>query len=485
MSGNNEDGGAAILGVSMSNRSPLMQILMADDIQPGDSPSYELCKTILAFHPIGAKMVDAPIKKAQSQKRAIKIPGAPEKDLIKAFDKEWEQTGTIGADKIIANVMRTARAYGVGSVVAGAHDFPTDEPLPIDRLHELSLYYNVLDPLNTAGSLVLNQDPNAPDFQKPQHIRVGKSDYHPSRAVVMLNEQPIYIEWSNSAFGFVGRSVYQRALYPLKSFVQSMITDNAILEKAMLLVMKMKPPGSVIDQQARTWFGFKRQALKGAKTGNVISIGIDEDIESLDLKNVREAAEFARNNVLKNIATSDNMPASLINQETLAEGFGEGTEDAKVIAEYIAEFRKGMAPVYRFFDNIVMRRAWSPDFYASIQRKYPSYASVPYETAFYEWKNAFEAEWPNLLVEPDSEKAKVDDIVMKAAIAIVEVLSPMLDPESKADLAIWLADIMNERELMFSAPLELDRDAIANYVPPIPMGESEHEPEPLVESGRT
>jgi len=32
--------------------------------------------------------------------------------------------------------------------------------------------------------------------------------------------------YTQAAFGFVGRSVYQRPLYPLKSFVQTMITDD-------------------------------------------------------------------------------------------------------------------------------------------------------------------------------------------------------------------------------------------------------------------
>ncbi|WP_233272952.1 hypothetical protein [Paraburkholderia acidisoli] len=257
-----------------------------------------------------------------------------------------------------------------------------------------------------------------------------------------------------------------------------MITDQAVAEKAALLVMKMKSPGAIIDQRARNWFGLKRSALKGAKTGNVISIGIDENIESVDLKNLRDAAEFSRNNCVKNIATAAKMPASMLYQETLTEGFGEGSEDAKIIARFIDRMRIEMNPAYRFMDQIVMRRAWSPEFYKTMQRKYAEYKSVPYETAFYEWKNAFTATWPNLLVEPDSEKIKVDSEILKAAISAVEVLSPLLPQSEKARAAIWLAETMNERKLMFSSPLELDEDAIAAYEPVAP----ETEPKPIVES---
>jgi hypothetical protein len=485
MSDIQSDGGAATIGTSASIPSSLMQILMADDIVPGAMPSYEMAKELYVAHPLGAKMAEAPIEEAQSQEREIKIraDGVPEQDLIEAFNREWMAIGKTGADEIIKGLMTTKRIYGIASLGVGATtrsgiELPTDEPIPYDQLYELEAYFNIWDPLNTAGSLVLNQNPNAADFQKPQYLRVSGKDYHSSRAVIALNESPIYINWTNSAFGFVGRSVYQRALFPLKTYIQTMITDQAVAEKAALLVMKMAAPGAVIDQRARNWFGFKRQALKGAKTGNVISIGKDDSIESVDLKNLRDAAEFSRNNCIKNIATAAKMPASMLYQETLTEGFGEGSEDAKIIARFIARMRIEMNPAYRFMDKIVQRRAWSPEFYKIIQRRYAEYQRIPYETAFYEWSNAFTATWPNLLVEPDSEKIKTEDVITKAAISCVEVLAPMLDPENKAKAAIWLADVMNERKLMFSSPLELDEAAIAAYIPPEP----EDEPHPTVES---
>jgi hypothetical protein len=478
MSGFGDDSGAAVLSVGGNVPSQLMELLSCDGIQPGSPPSYETCKTIYSYHPMGAKMAEAPIEEAQSQEREITIPGAPEDDLKQAFNNEWAKIGRTGADEIIKNFMTMKRVYGISSLAYGSPDIPTNEPMPLDKLHELEIYFNILDPLNTAGSLVLNQDPNAPDFQKPQFLRVAGHDYHPSRAVIALNEAPVYIEWTNSAFGFVGRSVYQRALYPMKSYIQTMIMDNAIAEKAALLVWKMESPGSIIDKVALAFGGLKRSFLKGARTGNVLSIGLNENIESVDLKNLRDAAEFARNNILKNMATAAKMPAVMLNEETLAEGFGEGTEDAKRIARFISRIRIEMGPAYDFMDRIVMRRAWSPEFYRSMQRKYSDYQSMPYETAFTQWQNAFTATWPNLLVEPDSEKIKTEDVITKAAIACVEVMLPELDPENKAIAIEWLATVMGERKLMFSAPLQIDFDALRAYEPPAPPTE----PRPEVES---
>ena len=472
-----DNAGPATLGVGSSMPSSLMELLAVDGIEPGSQPDYQICKTILIDHPLGSELCENPCTLAQSQKREIQIQGSPERELKEAFAKEWE---SLQADQNIRNTHTLSRAYGISSLVAIGENDDSEKPLDLDKLSKGNIYFNVLDPLNTAGSLVLNQNPNSKDFMKPDDLKVSGKKYHPSRCVVMMNEQPIYIQFTTSAFGFVGRSVFQRILFPLKSYIQTMLTDDFIAIKAGLLIAKMQSPGSIIDNRMKSFFGVKRQAIKGARTGNVVSIGTEENVESVDLKNMEAPYRLARDNILKNIATGARMPASMINKETMAEGFGEGTEDAKDKARYIDGIRMELAPLYNFFDNICMRRAWTPEFYASLQVKYPDYAEMSYETAFYQWKNAFIATWPNLLQEPDSEKSKTDDIILKAAIAVFEVLAPSLDPENRARTALWLADVVNARKLLFDSNLDLDEELLAAYEPPTPI----KEPENPAESGR-
>src|SRR6185437_1667829 len=169
--------------------------------------------------------------------------------------------------------------------------------------------------------------------------------------------------------------------------------------------------------------------------------------------------------------------AKLLNSETFAEGFGEGTEDAKAIAHYIDGLREEMDPLEEFFDNIAMHRAWSSEFFDTIKALHPdSYGGKTYEQAFYEWKNSFAAVWPSLLKEPDSEKVKTDDVKLKAIIATVEVFGPLLDPENKATLLMWAQDNINENKLMFTDPMVLDFEALRNYVPPQPVMQGAQEP---------
>lgn len=437
---------------------------MCDEIVPGAAPSYQTCKSIYLYHPLGAKMAESPVSMAQSQQREISVPKGPEEMVVEQF---WETWSKLGADAIIFNVRSQSRVYGVASVAMLVEGVPPDRPIDYKNLPKLNLEFNVLDPLNTAGSLVLSQNPNALDFQKPKHIVVNGTPYHVSRTVVQMNEHPIYIAYSSSSFGYVGRSVYQRALFPLKSFVQSMITDDMVTRKAGVLVAKLKMQGSIIDAAMAAINGIKRQLLKEAQTNNVISVSIEEDITTLNMQNLDGAYGMARKDILENIAVSADMPAKLLNSETFAEGFGEGSEDAKAVARYIDRERIAMLPLYEFFDKICQYRAWTPEFYKTIQEKFPEqYGKKAYLVAFYDWCNSYKAQWPSLLTEPDSEKIKVEDTKFKAIISAVEVLLPQVGPVNRANVMNWMADNFNQEKMLFHSPLILDPDELATWEPP-------------------
>jgi hypothetical protein len=450
--------------------SSLVELLTAPDIVPGQAPSYQLCKTIYASHPLGGKIVDQPIKLAMSRRRTISIPNSPEERVREEFERKWDE---INADDTIANVWRLAKIYGASALVYGAEGVKPEEPIAPENLakHANSLYFNALDPLNTAGSLVLSQNPNAADFQKPTIITAAGQKYHPSRSLVFFNEAPLYIEYTNSAYGYTGRSVFQRALYPLKSFVQTMVADDMIARKVGVIIAKMKPAGSVTDRAMAIFQGMKRNIVKEAQTNNVISITPEEAIETLNLQNADGALTTSRKNILENIAAAVPQPAKILNSESYAEGFGEGTEDAKDVIRYIENERKNARPLFAFFDQIVMRLAWTEEFYATIQATVPEYKGVDYTTAFYQWANAFEASWPSLMEEPESEQVKVEKVKHEAIIAFVEVLLANTDPENKARVIEWAANNANESKRLFPTPLILDYEALASYEPPQPAQE--------------
>ena len=454
------------LDVGIGEGSPLYQMLMATQIVPGDQPSYELCKIIYTCHPIGGRMAESPVKIAQSQQREIKLAWGPEEPLKAEFLRVWKE---LKADMHIRTTKTLSKVYGQTALVMGEKGRDVSKPIDFPSLSrpDAEIYFNVLDPLNTAGSLVLNQDPNAPDFLKPQSLRSGTQVYAPSRSVVVLNGPPIYIQWTESAYGFTGRSVYQRSLYALKTFLQTMITDDMVTKKAGLLIAKTMQAGSIVNNRQQGAAVQKRAMLQNGATGNVLTIGQNDAIETLNMQNLEGPARFARDNALKNCATGADMPAIMLNQDTLAEGFGEGTEDAKTVANFIHGERVEMGVLYDFFDRIAMRRAWTPEFYTATIAAYPDYKAYSYEEFFYNAERGFSAMWPNLLTQPDEEKLKGEKARFESLKMIVEMMTSLqLDPINRANLAQFVTDVTNNRKETFGLPLEFERDELEAYEPP-------------------
>jgi hypothetical protein len=446
----------------------LMEILTSGDIQPGDNAGYELCKTLWEYHPLGGKLIEKPIAMALSKPRLINVDAEPKEMLVDAFNREWDK---LGATNHIRDVSFIKRAYGASAIVIGSPNVATTEPLDLWKLADQDIYFNQLDPLNLAGSIVTNQNPNAPDFQKPlAYSTAAGQPYHPSRSVVVFNNTPIYLSFQSSAFGFTGRSVFLRALYPLKSFIQSMITDDLVTFKAGLLIAKQKPAGSIVNNLMQIASGIKRTYLQQGATGNVLSIDIDEAIEAINLTNTDTAMTTARNNIIANIAAASDVPALLLKDEALTQGFGEGTEDAKAIVQFIDGIRNDMDSLFKFFDKIVQHRAWNRQFFEAVQNQYPEiYRDKTYEQAFYMWQNAFKADWTSLMEEPPSEKVKVADTKIKSINEILRTVLPVVDPQNRATLIQWAQDNINEMEDLFESSLNLDSDLIAEYEPPTPI----------------
>ncbi|HBV2686796.1 TPA: DUF1073 domain-containing protein [Klebsiella pneumoniae] len=447
--------------IAIGSCSPeLITLLDSDDIQPGMSAGYQTCKTIYLFHPLGGKMVDRPIKMAMNEPRTVHISQAYgiEQRLRDAFEREWK---ALGADKHIANAARISRIYGVSAIAMLVDNQEPSSALDYRTLYKHNVTFNILDPLNTAGSIVLNQDPNAQDFQKVDGIRVAGKPYHKSRCVVQQNEDPIYLAYNSAAFGFTGRSVYQRALFPLKSFIQTMRTDDMVSVKGGLLVTKIQGPSSVVNNMMQKLSGIKRMMLKRGKTGEVLQIGANDSIESIDLSNLEKPLDSSRNHILENIAAAADMPAIILNSETFAQGFGEGTEDARSVAVYIDNIREWLEPLYDYFIRICQYRAWSIEFFNSLRADFPELKNT-YSLYFASWINNFEYRWPSSLKEPESEKVKVDEIRFKAIVSMLEVLLPQVntDDENRALLIEWAQTNANANESLFPQRLDLDIDSL-------------------------
>jgi len=433
-----------------------------DDVQVGSTLSYQLCKEIYLKHPLGAKLVDLPIEKALLTKREILIQDAPN-EVIEQFEETWRN---FKCDRAIESAVRNSRIYGTGSlaVVFRDEDIKPDQSMDWELCQQREFTFNALDPLNTSGTGVLTQNPNDYDFQEIAGVMVAGKRYHHDRTFQVVNECPIYLSWTVSAFGFTGRSVYSRAIYPLKSFINTMIADDMVAQKAGVLIQKTKKNGSIIDEMMRKIGAIKRSWLKSASTGNVLEIGLEDSIETLNLNNLDGAMNAARKNILENIASADKMPAKLLLSETFATGFGEGSEDAKEIAAYLDNFRAKHQTLYDWMDKIIRKAAWTPEFYATIQSLYPAeYGNKSYAVAIKEWCDNFSFEWESLIKEPESEKVRISETKFKAVNDLMTAVFDKLDTTNQARFLQFYEATINEAKDLFPNKLELDFDSYEQH----------------------
>lgn len=430
---------------------------MTQELVPGSQPSYEVCKDLYLYHPLGKKIVDAPVSKAMNKRRDILVTDDISEQVAKRFNEVWDD---MEIDTYIANCHRLSRIYGISSVAVMPQDGDVNKPLTPEELYSGNITFNVFDPLNTAGSLVGILDPNNPDYLKYSTIAVQGKQYAKSRTHIQLYEQPIYLSFTNSAFGYVGRSVFNRALYPLQSFLSSMITDNLVMVKSGVLVAKVRQPGSITDRVMSMAQQFRLNILKQARTGNTISVQPEESIESLDLHNLDYS--IPRKNILENIALSLDMPNSFLTGESLAQGFGEGSEDAKLIAGYIENIRLDTQKMYDFFDNIVQYVAWSPDYFETLKSSDSKYSGMDYQAWFNRARDSFQAIWPPALEPTKKELVLHQKELYKSVLEVYKTIRPEVEGENLGRLIDWATTNLNESKEIFPNSLHLDIKAIEN-----------------------
>jgi len=424
--------------------NPLISIL--ESVAPGDEPSYELCKLIYTKHPIGAKIIEAPLQLVFSQSRAIS--GIPE--AVKTqFETVWKN---VSADAVIRNTVRISKMDGVAT------------------LAELSPgVFNVYDALNTAGSFGANLEPLSPQFMKTPSVRVQDRVFGPGECIVLHNGPPVYLDYVESGYGYTGRSCYHAALFDLGTYLDVMHANRLISQKSGVLVAKIKQMGAAVTGAMQQLSGFKRNLLKEARTYNVVQVGHEDEVESLNLMHAVEANNGSKESILDSIAAAVGMPAIILKSETLAQGLGgSGAEDSKVIANYVSEERQSIQALYDFMIPRVQKIAWTQDFYAAFQEAETDYANVPYETALYEWIEEFVSEWPDFLREQKSEKAKAAETTMKMVIDGYNTFQAALSPDDRRMFCQTFMETWNSDGMKEFLPVSLDLNLDGDFADPAP-----------------
>ena len=94
-----------VISSGVEENTPLYNILMTKTLVPGQTPSYEICKDLYLYHPLGKKIIDAPISRAMNKRREIVVLEQPD-FVVRRFDEKWDE---LQADYYIADCYRLSR----------------------------------------------------------------------------------------------------------------------------------------------------------------------------------------------------------------------------------------------------------------------------------------------------------------------------------------------------------------------------------------
>ena len=255
----------------------------------------------------------------------------------------------------------------------------------------------------------------------------------------------------------------------MKSYIGTMTANDMVSQKAGVLVAKTAQNGSVLSGIMAAATKVKREIIKIARNGGVISIGDKDEVESLNLQNIDGALNASRDNIISDIASGSDVPSILIKEEAFSKGWGEGSEDSKAVSQYIDGVRQQIEPVMDYFEKLVQYIAWSEDFFNSLKNDFPDIITDDYQKTFFMWRREFTAKWQELVEESPDKRRESDSKVIQQATALYTALSQNLDPENRATAADWLTSIVNATQTYGDVPLIIDKEALANYIPPPPQ----------------
>lgn len=410
--------------------------------------NYDLCKLVYVFHPLGKRIVDLPIDLSSGQERVISVkhPSKSE-ELIAEFNRVWKN---YNFKNIIKRLAKTSRIYGIGALFLKVEGYDDTEPLPSDlNWTDITFTPFVYDALNISGSATNNQDLTKVNFLKVEDVFRSGEKLARDRSYVLNNGDPIYNQFSSSSLGFAGRSIYQNCITELRTWLDIAMADAMVARKCGLIIAKETYGGSATELQRKS-LETKRQLLKMGRTNDVLSVGSDVDIKTLDLQNIDRSLDVARNHTIENIANATDIPTIILGQQKFTQGFGEGSEDTKNIGRFIDSVREWEQGVYQFIDNFVMKVAWNFDFLKSLNQQngdiFNKKGDITYEqylSTFQKLKNSFSYSFPSYLTETESEIAEGDAKRMQIFNDVYDRLLPLLDVDGKAKVTSWYIDGFN------------------------------------------
>lgn len=202
--------------------------------------SYEECRDIYRYWPLGKRIASALPNFAMSAQRKFVVKDAPDE----VNSKLAETANELGLDEIVKQCAIYARIYGLASIYV-AQEKDSKEPLSYKDVQQKGFTFNVLDPLAMGGAIQVDNDSLSPTFGKPINIHIRGKQVNPNRVCVVYNDIPLFYKFNPSSFAFSGPSIYQNMTLLIRAWNRGVIALQRLATKASAMIKTTKETANV------------------------------------------------------------------------------------------------------------------------------------------------------------------------------------------------------------------------------------------------
>ena len=376
---------------------------------------YEECAKLYRFWALGRRLVERIVSKSFSVPREISFGDDAPPEIAERFErvaKEVEQ------EKAIRQALILSRIFGQSVLYLQSDKSELSEQLTPANAQSGKMKFKAGDPL--AVNIVVNQNPQSLKFLSPESVRIGGNKINPQRAYVAMNGVPMYLQFQPSAFAYSGRSVFENQLPIIRVWAQTLRSMGRMADRASAVYAffrEFKKGGLSANAAKRSL-----ECVKTISETGGVAMGGDDRIDFPTTSGIGDLDQLMQR-IEREVVTASDTPLSVLLDERLANGFGNGSEDFKTIIQDINEFRDNyVKPLYDFSDTFVMWRAFDNAFLSEIISEEGSvYKGHTPKSLRNELIKNFSFEFGNLYPASKKEEAETKSILLDVAAKAVSV----------------------------------------------------------------
>lgn len=305
--------------------------------------SYIDCQNLYSFIPLAKRIINLPIKIAMNNINISFGKDNKYKDIEELNNIDINYVKTLCTEYI-----SKVRLYGYSillPIISDKDDI--SKVLMKDQLYGTDIRYNILDPLNV--TVDIDRDPSSYSYKKITNIRIsqGKMKQVYSKRVLALqnNLNNQYLQYNRASYNYIGLSELQVA-FPLINLLTSTLTSmERQLLHSSIMVLEQDSSTTNINTQALV---NQSASLNDTKQDSVIILNNGLKLNQFQLQNMDSISNVITN-INKLISLSIDIPTALFCDESVSNGFGDGSNESRIVEMYLSDIRNSLIiPTIKF-----------------------------------------------------------------------------------------------------------------------------------------